>query len=1214
MRGKNIFNVTLRCLLLAGVCLFAAVPSMGQSQRFFNLTVDDIEIDSLLPEFTYSIPLGRNYADSTYELEIRYPDFIEMSDADIRLYNKVSGAPLPELPEIRKQIVVDRKNGSLEFGLVPIVEREGKKEFLVSFMIAVSAYPKSQAKPAGAASTNRTKAYATRASEQDAAVANRYADHSKLASGRWVKIRVPSDGVYQLTDALIRQCGFSDPSKVRLFGYGGHLENETLVGSELKEHDDVPEVPTCTINGRRLFYGRGPVSWSSATANVRTRNPYSNYGYYFLSDIDGDALTVDSAAFVNDEYIRANDYHSLHEVDNYAWYQGGRKLFENDPIAAGESRNYAFANSAGATGATLAMNVTAGSSSTFTVAFNGKAVGSPSYRIRLGSYDRGNENSLQLNVDSLGASDTVTVTCTSGGPLRLDYVSMTYNAPRALPDFSNAQFPVPEYVYAITNQDHHADPNADLVIIIPTSQKLLAQAQRLAAFHEQYDSMTVNIVPADELYNEFSSGTPDAGAYRRYLKMMYDRATTDDELPKSLLLFGDCVWDNRLLSADVRNLDADDYLLCYESENSYSLVYCYVDDGWLTLLDDGEGGSNYSITHSDKEDMGVGRFPVTTESDAKILVDKVINYKTNRNAGGWQNTLMFLGDDGNSQSDGNMHMEDVNRAAEQTSASHPGYLVKKVMWDAYTRVTSATGNSYPEVTDLVKKQQAEGALIFDYAGHGSEIQLSHEAVLRITDFANFTNTNLPLWVTASCDIMPYDGTIATIGETSMLNQNGGSVAFFGTTRTVFAQDNTPLNIAFMKYVLDLQDGKPITLGEAQRLTKNQMISGREDLSQNKLQYALLGDPAMSLNLPTQTVVVDSINGISTKSGQQPLLRAGSVCRVKGHVENNGQLNTAFTGLLSATVRDTRELVVCRQNNYSATDADAFEYYDRTKTLYSGNDSVREGQFSFAFAVPRDINYSEGSGLMNLYAVTNDRSAIANGYTNDFLVNGSDSVANDSIGPSIYCYLNSPSFVNGGDVNTTPYFVANVTDKDGINSSGSGIGHDLELIIDGEMSKTYNLNSNFSYDFGSYTSGSTFYSIPELAEGRHQLLFRAWDIMNNSSTATLDFNVVNGLSPNINNVSVTNNPASTSTTFIVTHNFAGANVDVIIDVFDMSGRLLWQNSTSGTSTGNTYTVDWDLTLDSGQRLQTGVYLYRVRLGSGSSKKVSKAKKLIVINNN
>lgn len=1183
------------------LALFVSMTTVAQTQRFFNLTVDDITIDSLLPEFTYSIPVGENYADSVYELEIRYPEFLDMTSSDIALYNKVSGAPLPELPVINQQMTVDRKSGSLELSLTPIVERGGKKRFLVSFMIAMTSKPvrravrRMNAKMAGSSS-------------------DRYVSQSKLASGTWAKIRVPADGIYQLTNSFIQSCGFSDPNKVKIYGFGGHLLNEKLTDADLRATDDVPEVPTCTINGKRLFYGRGPVSWESPTATVRTRNPYSDYGYYFLSDIEGEPLTIDSAEFVQTQYLIANDYHSLHEKDNFAWYQGGRKLFENDPIAVGDSRKYEFANTAHAASAYVTISVSAGSNSTYSVTVNGKPLQEtrPSYSIRLGRHDWGNDYRATDKVANLLDTDTVTVTTLSGGPVRLDYISFTYDTPRPVPLLSRTNFASPEYVYRITNQNHHADANADLVIIIPTSQKLLAQAKRLAEFHETHDGMTVNIVPADELYNEFSSGTPDAGAYRHYLKMMYDRARTPEEMPKSLLLFGDCVWDNRMLTSETRNFSLDDYLLCYESENSFSQTNCYVNDGWLTLLDDGEGGTNSSIQASDKEDMGVGRFPVVQDGEAKIMADKVINYGTNKNAGDWQNTIMFLGDDGNDVNDGNIHMVDVNRAADQTNAAHPGFLIKKVMWDAYTREATSTGNTYPEVTALLKQQQAEGALIFDYAGHGSSQQLSHEGVLHISDFGSFTNTNLPLWVTASCDIMPFDGTEPTLGETAVLNSRGGAVAFYGTTRTVYAQDNTPLNIAFMKHVLRTIDGKPITLGEAQRLTKNEMIVTGQDRTQNKLQYSLLGDPAMSLILPSETVVVDSINGISVDAADLPVLKAGSVARITGRIVSGDEVDGTFTGLLSATVRDTKDQITCRNNNGVARSA--FTYYDRTKTLFNGTDSVRNGRFTFTFAVPRDINYAEGTGLINFYAVNSDHRKIANGSTESFSVNSSEDVSNDSIGPSLYCYLNTPSFVNGGKVNSTPYFVAEITDKDGINASGSGIGHDLELMIDGDATKVYNLNGNFIYDFGSYTRGTTHYSIPELSEGPHTLRFRAWDILNNSSTATLSFTVVKGLQPEVSNVSVTNNPASTSTTFIVTHNYYGSNVDVIIDVFDMSGRLLWQHAESGVSSSNAYTVPWDLTLENGGRLQTGVYLYRVRLSSDGGGQVSKAKKLIVVDNN
>lgn len=1177
--------------LLFWLFLLVAVTANAQRQRFFNLTVEDIEIDSLLPQFTYAIPVGENYADSVYQLEIRYPEFIDMSKQDEARYAKLCGSPLPSLPSITQQMVVEKKKGILEFSLVPLVERDGKKQFLVSFMIAMTSRP-------NASSSKKAKNVA-----KASGAADRYASHSVLASGRWAKIRVPSDGVYQLTEALVKKAGFSNLAHVKIYGYGGNLQNEKLVGSELAELDDLPEVPSCTVNGKRLFYGKGPVSWNNASATRRTRNPYSNYGYYFLTESDETPLSVDSAAFLQSFYPSADDYHSLHEIDNYSWYQGGRNLFENSPINAGSSKVYTLPNTAHATSGVLSVSVTAGQATTVQVEFNDSLVGQQV--ISLGEYDKGSESRAIYSVEGLRATDSIKISTISGGPARLDYISMAYNQPRPAPDLAQGSFPSPEYVYNITNQDHHADKEVDMVIIIPTSQKLLSPAQRLADFHEQHDSLKVKIVPADELYNEFSSGTPDANAYRRYLKMLYDRAETEEQQPKYLLLFGDAVWDNRMLTSDCKAFDPDDYLLAFESENSFSELYCYVDDGWFTLLDDGEGTNQLS---SDKQDVAVGRFPVTTLTDAEAVVDKTISYAEDANAGAWQNVIVFMGDDGNQ----NLHMRDVNETADKISSLYPNYQVKKVMWDAYTRVSSSTGNTYPEVSSIIKQQQALGALIFDYAGHGRPDQISHESVLRLNDFRNFSNSNLPLWITASCDIMPFDGTEATIGETALLNSKGGAVAFYGTTRTVYANYNKSLNTTFLKYVLRQVDGKPTPLGEAQRLTKNEMITTGQDRTANKLQYSLLGDPALSLNLPRQNMVIDSLAGVKMGTADLPELRAGAIVTIKGHVEKNGLADNSFNGLVTVVVRDTRELVTCKKNDPIQTKT-AFTFYDRQKTLYTGSDSVRNGFFEMTFAVPRDINYADGTGLINTYAVSSDHQSLANGAESRFLVNGTDSVSNDSIGPSIYCYLNSPSFVNGGTVNATPYFVALVTDKDGINASGSGIGHDLQLTIDGDMQKTYNLNDHFTFDFGSFTKGSTYYNIPELSEGPHTLTFRAWDVLNNPSTAKLSFNVVKGLQPEIASVSCTNNPATTSTTFIVTHNFMGSQVDLVIDVFDMSGRLLWQHSESGVSSSNAYTVSWDLTVDGGARLQTGVYLYRVRLSSDGGSQATKSKKLVVIGN-
>ncbi len=1156
--------------------------ALAAQERFVYLTTEDVQIDSVIPHVGYSIQLPANYQDSVYSVSLVYPEYIDMAPSDIEKFHRLSDTEAPSFPTPQTEIVFNKKSPILKTAVMPIALIDGKYKWLVSFMLRVESSPATQAK-------------AKRMRKASANSGDIYAAHSVLASGNWAKIRVNDTGVFELTNDVIRKAGFTDINKVKIYGYGGNLQPEKISSEYLASTDDLKEVSQCIVNGKHLFYGKGPVSWSSQTATTRTRNPYSDYGYYFITQTDDEVSTVDSTTFVNSYYHSNEDYHSLYEVDAYAWFFGGRNLVDSKAINLGSAATFTLDNNTGSTSGRMNITVTAGTATTVTIHVNDSLVGTRSMTV--GTYDKGTSASLSVLLKSLKEKNTVTVTTTSGGPVRLDYISIAYDKPREDYDLTKSH-PAAEYVYNITNQDRHADGFADMVIIIPTSQKLLAQAQRLKTFHEEHDSMRVNIVPADELYNEFSSGTPDANAYRRYLKMLYDKAETDKDLPKYLLLMGDCVWDNRMLTSTTRNLNPDDYLLCFESENSYNEIYCFVDDGWFCLLDEGEGANPQ---RSDMLDMAVGRFPVSNETDAKTMVDKTIAYVNNTNAGAWQNTLIFLGDDGNN----NIHMEDVNDVADEVQKNHPGYYIKKVLWDSYELVSGATGNTYPEVTKLLKAQQSAGALIFDYAGHGSESQISHERVLSISDFAGFTNTNLPLWITASCDIMPFDGTDPTIGETAVLNSKGGAFAFFGTTRTVYANYNKRINGAFMRYVLQRTDGKPNTLGEAQRLAKNYMITSGQDLTENKLQFSLLGDPAVALNLPEPSLVVDSINGIAVGSTDMPKLKAGSMATIIGHVADKN----AFNGIVTATVRDSEEQITCRNNDNSATKA--FVYNDRTKNLFNGSDSIRNGRFKLSFAVPMDINYSDKSGLVNLFGVSNDKKSTVHGANDSFIVGGTDSMGNDSIGPSIYCYLNSPDFVNGGNVNTTPYFFAQVTDEDGINASGAGIGHDLMLIIDGDMAKTYNLNDNFTYDFGSYTSGSTYYSIPALEVGTHTLQFRAWDIFNNSSTSTLRFNVVNGLAPSIADISCTQNPAHTSTTFIITHDRAGSDIDVIIDVMDTAGRILWSYTGQNTAESGTSTVDWNLTDNSGRELQTGVYLYRARIACDGSKYTSKTKKLIIL---
>jgi hypothetical protein len=1176
-----------------GLFILLCTTISGIAQEFVNLTAQEVSIDSILPYYTHIHEMGKNYRDSTFIVSIEYPEFVEMTSDEIAKYHAITSDTLPDMPVIKQAVTVCRKVGQLEISFIPLVFREGKYMKLISFKLNI------KSKTSITVSKLREK---TLASTETSSTTGRYVSHSVLALGSWAKIRVSESGIFQLTDALIKKAGFSDLSKVKIYGYGGALLNEVFTASDLIAHDDLKEIATCNINGKRLFYAQGPISWSSKSATVRTFNPYSNYGYYFITQTDSTPLKTDSATFVNSFYPSNDDYHTLYEVDNYSWFAGGRNLFDSKTYTTGSSYNYTLTSPVVTNKGTLSVALTANNLTYATIAFNDSTLGTMTISTP-GDYDAASEQAVTYNVYNIKASNKVTITEKSGGTMRLDYISLYHATPKPLPSLTTTSFNTPEYVEKIENQDLHADSSYDMIIIVPTSGSLTAQAERLKAIHEANDSLKIKIIDAEKLYNEFSSGTPDATAYRKYMKMLYDRATTEANMPKYLLLFGDCAWDNRMMTSDWSGHTPKDFLLCYESENSFSETDCYVSDDYFCLLDDGEGGNMIS---RDKPDIGVGRFPVRDADQAKIMVDKTIKYINNEEAGSWLNTICFMGDDGND----NLHMNDANIVANMVESTYPGYQVKRVMWDAYKIVASSTGKSYPDATKLIKQQQNTGALMMNYTGHGAPYCLSHEQVLKIADFENFSSPRLPIWITASCDIMPFDGQTDNIGEEALMNKVGGAVAFFGTTRTVYSYYNRRMNLFFTNYVLGSTNGRRNTLGDAVMMSKNSLINTGQDQTANKLQYSLLGDPALRLACSTNSATIDSINGITTNSSNFATIKAGTTVKIKGHVSNNNTKLSTFNGLMSATVRDCKEKIICKNNQDNDT---TFWYIDRPRTLFNGGDSVRNGDFSFTFSVPMDINYSNLSGLINLYAQNNDKTIKANGAFDNFFIGGSSTNSTDSIGPSIYCYLNSSSFINGCTVNPTPYFYAEINDDDGINATGNGIGHDLQLIIDGKTETTYVLNDYYSNDFGSYTSGTVGYSIPALSNGSHKLQFRAWDILNNSSTTELTFNVANGVEPNCFNISCTKNPATTSTTFIISHDRIDTEMNIHLQIFDMSGRLLWEQDETGTPSSNSYSVDWDLTTGNGAKLGTGIYLYRIQISSDGSSYASKAKKLIIMSN-
>lgn len=671
-------------------------------------------------------------------------------------------------------------------------------------------------------------------------------------------------------------------------------------------------------------------------------------------------------------------------------------------------------------------------------------------------------------------------------------------------------FPAPQTVGRIRNQNLHALDSIDLVIIVPSSGRLTTQAQRLADAHTAKDSMRCLVVSADQIYNEFSSGTPDATAYRRFLKMLYDKAEAEGSYynaPENLLLFGACYWDNRLVTNGMKSKSQDDLLLCYESDNSWSHTDSYVAEEYFALLKDASGVSPLA----ELPDVGVGRIPVSNVSDAKAVVDKLIAYMNNKNAAAWKNTLCFMADDGNN----NVHMEDAQSVIDKTSALYPDFRYKRIYWDSYLREQSSTGNSYPAAYAEINRTMQDGALIMNYTGHGAPYCLSHEQVLKTADFQNWSSPYIPLWVIAACDVCPFDMNATNLSVEALLNRNGGAMGVIGTARTVYSSPNRTINTYFMKHVMERNaEGNSYTLGEALAQAKCDILNSKTTYSRldtlNKAHFVLMGDPAISLITPEYRVKIDTFNGKPVSAAKQPVIQAGTTVTLTGHIEDKrGRLMSDFNGTVSPTVFDVEQLITCHDNEGKAPSP--YTYKDRVNKLYQGNDSVSNGRFTFVVPVPLDISYADGTGLISLYAVNDDNTMEANGRFTDFILGSTDTEEHaDTIGPEIKIGLYNGNSPAQNVLSDTPTIYATLSDESGINTSNSGVGHDIVAIIDGRESTTYSLNSYYKQDIGTYKSGSLSFTLPSLSEGHHTLTLRAFDTFNNPGTVSIEFDVVAGL--------------------------------------------------------------------------------------------------------
>lgn len=1076
---------------------------------------------------------------------------------------------------------------------------------------------------------------------------------SILSSGKWVKVKFQSTGIYKITGSTLKSFGFSNIKSVHLYGHSNEMlsmENESEIPYNL------PEIPIQVFdnndgsfddNDYILFFGHSPnyTHYSQKSDEYyKNYNCYSQNSYILITTNRGSTKQINRVDNSDLVYEKELDYYynvkhiDLNETNPR---ESGREAFGT---IGSQTFNFSFTNAISTKDATITYKTLATSSSSTSYTVSAPNLFSKSNTIGKGT-NTSHSSSITFNATSSQINVSVSRN-SSAGKFWLDYITVSVPSKLTLSNgqlyfhskesinhdivqysisnknitvwkvtdynntieinttngsfksntngklqhyiaFDNTTFHSVDYVSTLSNQNIVGDSPTDVIII--AHPEFHSQAQRLANFHQTNDGLSSQIVTQQQIFNEFSAGRPDITSIRNFVRARY---ASNSEL-KYLLLFGDGSYDNSAMHS------GSTMIATYQSPGGET--HSFVSDDYFGLLDYKEGEISGKL--SGALDIGIGRLPVNSEEQASTVVDKIIHYSTSsKSRGKWRNNMCFLADDG----DGNLHMSQSNILTDTITNQRGEVIFTKIFADAYPKIASAGGSRYPEANRRILDAINKGVLVFNYTGHGNPVQFAVERLLTVSELQTWENYNqLPLVITASCEVSRYDDPHRrSIGEQMLLHNSGGAIGLLTTTRLVYANPNFKLNLKLFDYFYEQNEwGKANTLGDIIRKGKVAMVN---DLGQNKRNFSLLGDPAMKLAIPEFNIITDSINGVSVHESLDTL-PALSLVSISGHIEDDfGNIATNYNGIIYPTVFDKSREVTTLSNNADS----AFKYNDFLNILFQGKASINNGHFTFTFKLPEDISYKVGSGKISYYADNGTHDA--SGVYSNFLVGGEYVSNNDTEGPEIEIFMNDTNFVFGGITDESPELILQLEDTSGINISGNAIGHDITVVIDNDMNNSFILNEFYEANLNDYTKGTVRYKLSQLENGKHTLKAKVWDASNNANEEFTEFYVAENAKTALEHVLNYPNPFTTRTSFLFEHNQAGKPIDIQIQIFTISGKLvktIYSHQLTNGYRGEA--IDWDGKDDFGDKIARGVYFYKLKVTNPEGETDEVFEKLVIL---
>ena len=767
-------------------------------------------------------------------------------------------------------------------------------------------------------------------------------------------------------------------------------------------------------------------------------------------------------------------------------------------------------------------------------------------------------DSFNATIQKTSIESGVATFATSSGNLR-KYIAV-----------SNKNYVAPVSEGTIPNQNLHGHGSLDFLIVV--APEFLAEAQRLATHRQSKNSLNTMVVTTTQVYNEFSGGKQDVSAIRDLVKYLYDQKTGI----KNLLLFGRGSYDYKNYLPYNKN-----YVPTYESRNSLSPLETYSSDDYFGFLESNEGNWGEYPTEANTLDIGVGRLPVKKSGEAKIIVDKILEYET-QNWGDWRKEILFVADDG----DFNIHQGQADQLAETIESDHPEVNTKKLYLDAFKQVDSPIGQVSPDAKASLIRAVNEGVLIVNYTGHGSEQQWMQERIFDQVSLDKWTTApHYPLLVTATCEFGRNDdpGLIST-AELSLIKKAGGTIGLVTTARPVNSSTNFTLNKAFYQAAFIKEQNRSRDLGSILRDTKNNSMSGVSNRN-----FSLLGDPSMRLALPYSEVKISQVKNLTSGSDT---LKALSRVKVTGLIFTNGVPDAEYNGTMASTLFDKLTSAKTKGDENPP-----FDFKVRENTVFNGQATIHNGQFEILFTIPKSIDLSVGLRKLSLYAFPPQGSSVdINGVNTSLKVGAIEkNPGADSKAPAIELYMGDSTFVNGGIAGRNSKIVAILSDENGINISNFDPQKNITATLDDTLSII--LNEYYQSDIDNVKRGKVNYPLNDIKPGQHHLVLRASDTFGNSSTASITFSVSNENGIQIEQWLNYPNPVSSSTTFYFRHNRSGEDLEAVVTAYNQVGQPI----VSGTYQVNSspYKVvlpEWDATTAEGTKLSPGLYLLKLSVRS------------------